>query len=100
MLSIIWVFLATELIENVDDPSDVQMFTRRYLGDQPSSPIEPDRLPSQGKVVARLLKGVQPHEAEALYEMLPPALHEYLAKISPSTHAHGLRTRVLVIHPR
>ena len=93
-------FLATELIENVDDPSDVQMLTRRYLGDQPSSPIEPDRLSSQGKVVARLLEGVQPHEAEALYEMLPPALHEDLAMISPSTHVHGLRTRLLVLHTR
>ncbi len=93
-------FLATELIENLDDSSDVQMLTRRYLEDQPSGPIEPDRLSSQGKVVARLLEGVQPHEAEALYGMLPPALHEDLAMISPSTHVHGLRSRLLVLHTR
>ena len=93
-------FLATELIENLDDPSDVQTLTHHYLDDQPSSTIEPDRLSSQGKIVARLLDGVHPPEAEALYEMLPPALHEDLAMISPSTHVQGLRARLLVMHDR
>ena len=93
-------FLATELIENLDNPSDVQILRHHYLDDQPSSTIEPDRLSSHGKVVARLLEGVEPYEAEALYEMLPPALHEDLAMISPSTHVQGLRARLLVMHDR
>ena len=94
------LFLTNELIENLDDPSDVQMLTRHYLDDQPSSTIEPDRLSPQGKIVARLLNGVRPHEAEALYEMLPPSLHEDLAMISPSAYVHGLRARLLVMHDR
>ena len=93
-------FLATEMIENVDDPSDMQILTLHYLGDQPSRPIEADRLSPQGKVVAHLLDEVQPHEAETLYEMLPPALHEDLAMISPSTYVHDLRARLLVMHDR
>ena len=35
-----------------------------------------------------------------LYETLPPAFHENLARISPSTYIGDLRARLLIMHDR
>lgn len=93
-------FLATELIETLDDPSDARILKRHYLDHEPSSAVDPDALSPQGRVVARLLEGVQTHEAKMLYEMLPPAFREELARISPSTYVEDLRARLLILHTR
>ena len=94
-------FLATDLIETLDNPTDVQILTRHHLDDEtPTTPIDIDGLSPLGRTVARLLDGVQPHEAEELYMMLPTDFHEDLASISPSTHVGDLRARMLVMHAR
>ena len=92
--------LAAELIEHLDSPSDVQIMTRHYLDQQPPTPIDLDTLSPAGRTAARLLNGVQPHEAEALYETLPIAFREDIASISPSTYVDDLRARLLIMHDR
>ena len=92
--------LAAELIEHLDSPSDVQIMTRHYLDQQPPTPVDLDTLSPAGRTAARLLDGVQPHEAEALYAMLPIAFREDLARISPSTYVDDLRARLLIMHDR
>ena len=92
--------LAAELIEHLDNPADVQIMTRHYLDQQPPTPVDPDTLSPSGRTAARLLDGVQPHEAKVLYETLPPAFHENLARISPSTYIGDLRARLLIMHDR
>ena len=92
--------LANELIETLDDPSEADVLTRRYVKDQAGTPVELDALSSSGRTVVRLLEGVEPHEAATLYSTLPPSFHEDLARISPSTHVGDLRARLLVMHDR
>ena len=92
--------LAAELIEHLDSPSDVRIMTRHYLDQQPPTPVDLDTLSPAGRTAARLLDGVQPHEARALYDTLPPAFHENLARVSPSTYVGDLRARLLIMHDR
>ena len=92
--------LANELIETLDDSSEIEMLKRHYLKDQATTPVELTALSPSGRTVARLLSGVEPHEAEALYAALPSSFHEDLSRISPSTHVGELRARLLVMHDR
>ena len=92
--------LATELIEHMDSPSDVQVLTRHYLEQQPPTPAPLDSLSPAGRTAARLLNGVPSDEAEALYAMLPLAFREELILISPSTYVDDLRARLLIMHDR
>ena len=90
--------LANELIETLEDPDDVDTLTRHYLNGQPANPAELEALSPPGRTVARLLDGVEPQEAEALYETLPPEFREDLARISPSAHVADIQARLLVMH--
>ena len=92
--------LANELIETLDDSSEIEMLKRHYLKDQVTTPVELTALSPSGRTVARLLNGVEPHEAEALYSALPTTFHEDLIRISPSSHVGELRARLLVMHDR
>ena len=92
--------LANELIETLDDSSEMEMLMRHYLKDQATTSVELTALSPSGRTVARLLNGVEPHEAEALYSALPTTFHEDLIRISPSTHVGDLRARLLVMHDR
>ena len=93
-------FLATELIENLDNASDVRILTHHYLDQEAPTPAGPQTLTPQGRIAARLLDGVQPDEARTLYEMLPTTFSEDLSRISPSTYVDGLRARLLILHTR
>ena len=92
--------LANELIETLSDSSEMEMLRHHYLEDQATTPVDLDALSPSGRTVARLLDGVEPHEAEALYSALPTTFHNDLIRISPSTHVGELRARLLVMHDR
>ena len=90
--------LANELIETLDNPSDVEVLTRHYLYDQPTIAAERAALSPSGRTAARLMDGVKPQEAEELYATLPSDLREDLARVSPSTHVGDIRARIFVMH--
>ena len=92
--------LANELIESLDDPSDVDSLTRRYMNNEALVPEELDALSPAAKNIARLLDGVTPEEAASLYETLPEDFRSALTGISPSTHASQIRARLLILHDR
>ena len=92
--------LANELIETLDNPSDVEVLTRHYLYDQPTIAAELAALSPSGRTAARLMDGVKPQEAEELYATLPSDLREDLARVSPSTHVGDIRARIFVMHNR
>ena len=92
--------LANELIETLDNSSDADILTRYYLEDQTASQSELAALTPSGRTVARLLDGVEPREAQALYSTLPSGFREDLARISPSNRVGDLRARLLVMHGR
>ena len=92
--------MANELIEAMDDPTDVGILTRHYLEDQPATQAELAALSPLGKTVVRLRDGVGQREAESLYSTLPSGFRRDLAGISPSNHLDGLRARLLVMHDR
>ena len=92
--------LANELIETLDDPADADALTRRYLGGQTLTAAELDALSDQGRAVSRLLDGVGPEEAAALYAKLPAGFRRELAGISPSSYVDDIRARLLVMHDR
>ena len=92
--------LANELIETLDDSSDADVLTCHYLKGQAATPVELAALSPSGRTVVRLLEGVEPHEAEALYSTLPSSFHEGLVRVSPSTHVADLRARLFVMHDR
>ncbi len=92
--------LANELIETLNAPGDVETLTSRYLAGRPMSPAEAEALSPLGRTVMALLDGVNPKEAEALYEALPPEFRDDLAGISPSAHIADVRARLLVMHAR
>ena len=92
--------LANELMETLDDSSDVDILRRLYIKDQAATTFELAGLSQSGMTVVRLLDGVEPHEAEALYSTLPSSFHEGLVRVSPATHVGELRARLLVMHDR
>ena len=92
--------LANELIETLDDPADADALTRRYLDGQPLTAAEREALSPPAGTVSRLLDGVTPAEAAALYATLPAAFRQDLAAISPASHIDNLRARLLVMHDR
>ena len=81
--------LSHELIETVDDPQDVAVLTAHYLVEMAVNDAELSALSLQGSTVARLIDGVTPEEAEALYLMLPLDFRDRLADISPSNTSEG-----------
>ena len=92
--------LANELIETVDDPSDVDALTRRYMHNQALSEQEIESLSPQGRTVAALLDGTTPEQAEILYRDLPEEFRRDLWGISPSAHVDEINARLLVLHDR
>ena len=92
--------LAAELIEHLDDPSDVRIMTNHYLEGETPTRVDYDALSEQGRIAALLLEGVRQDEARILYEMLPASFREDLAAISPSTYVRDLRARLLIMHDR
>lgn len=98
--SLTLLVLANELIETLGNSNDKEVLTRFYLEDQTASQSELAELSPTGRTVARLLDGVDPREAQALYSTLPSSFREDLARISPSTHVGELSARLLVMHGR
>ena len=92
--------LANELIETLDDSSDVDTLTGRYLNGQPASPEELDALSPDARTVMRLLDGVEPEEGETLYSTLPADFREDLAVISPATRVDEIQAKLLIMHDR
>ena len=92
--------LANELIETLDNSTDSDILTQHYLNDQAANQAELAALSQSGMIVAYLLDGVEPREAEELYSTLPASFREDLARISPSNHVDGLRARLLIMHDR
>lgn len=92
--------LANELIETLDDPSDIDALTRRYMNNQTLTPEELDALSPQATNITRLLDGTTPDEAQALYTQLPERFRSDLAGISPSFHVDDIRARLLILHDR
>ena len=92
--------LGHELIETVDDPEDARVLTRHYLDDMQATLAELQGLSQRGRIVARMLDGVTPQEADELYAALPPDFREGLAEISPSNHIEEMPARILVMHDR
>lgn len=92
--------LANELIETLDEPSDVDALTRRYMDNQALSPEEAKALSPQARTVAALLDGTTPEEAVALYSKLPEDFRRDLASVSPSRHVDDIDARLLVMHDR
>ena len=92
--------LANELIETVDDPSDVDALTRRYMHNQALSDEEVNSLSPQARTVAALLDGTTPEQAEVLYGDLPEDFRRDLTGISPSAHVDDIEARLLVLHDR
>ncbi len=92
--------LANELIETVDEPSDVDALTRRYMHNQALSDEEVNSLSPQARTVAALLDGTTPEQAEVLYGDLPEDFRRDLTGISPSAHVDDIEARLLVLHDR
>ena len=92
--------LANELIETLDDSHVADVLRRHYLKNQAETTFELAGLSQSGMTVVRLLDGVEPHEAEALYSTLPSSFHEGLVRVSPATHVADLRARLFVMHDR
>ena len=92
--------LANELIETLEDPSDVDSLTRLYLNRQALTPAELDALTPSALAVRTLLDGTSQEEAQVLYGNLPPGFRDDLAGVSPSTHVDDIRARLLVLHDR
>ena len=92
--------LANELIETLDDPSDVDSLTRRYMNNQALSPAELEALSPQALTVSTLLDGTTPEEAATLYKELPAEFRMAMADVSPSMHIDDVQARLLVLHDR
>ena len=92
--------LANELIGTLDHSQDAELLTRHYLDGQPATTEELEALSPPGRTVVRLLDGVEPQEAEALYATLPSGFREDLDRISPSTYIADVEARLLVMHDR
>ena len=92
--------LANELIETVDDPSDVDALTRRYMHNRALSDEEVNSLSPHARTVAALLDGTTPEQAEVLYGDLPEDFRRDLTGISPSAHVDDIEARLLVLHDR
>lgn len=92
--------LANELIETLEDPSDVDALTRRYLNGQVLSPADLDALSPSARAVRTLMDGTSREVAEVLYRNLPPGFRDDLAGVSPSAHVSGIQAKLLVLHDR
>ena len=92
--------LANELIETLDDPSDVDALTRRYMNNQALNPEEVNALSPQARTVAALLDGTTSEKAALLYSELPPDFRRDLVSISPSSHVDNIDAKLLVMHDR
>ena len=92
--------LANELIETLEDPTDIETLTRRYMDNQAVSEPEIEALSPQAQAVATMLDGTTPEEATSLYGELPADFRRSLAEVSPSTHVGDIRARLLVLHDR
>ena len=92
--------LANELIETLDDPTDIDTLTRRYMDNEALTTAEVQALSSQARTVTALLDGTTPEEAIALYSSMPADFRRSLADVSPSSHVDDIRARLLVLHDR
>lgn len=92
--------MANELIMTLDGSRDAATLRRRYVNGEPATQEEMSALSPGGRTVARLLDGVEPDEAEALYATLPESFHRRLAAISPRHSVGGVRARTLVMTDR
>ena len=88
------------LIEALPDVTEREALTQVFLDDGPNTEVDPASLSEQGRVVHRLLSGVNREEASALLDSLPTDFLEDLERISPSTLIATLETPVLIMHDR
>jgi acetyl esterase/lipase len=93
-----WQVFANELISSLDNPAERELFTRRFLRNEPVSEERLEGLSSQAQVVRQLLEGVTLEEAEALFQRLPQDFRQEMMRVSPSAHISNLEARLLIMH--
>ena len=92
--------LANELIETLEDPTDVDTLSRKYLTGQTVAQAELDSLSPEARTITGLLDGTSPEEAESLYADLPADFREDLTFVSPSTYVPDIQAKLLIMHDR
>ena len=92
--------LANELIETLEDPTDVDTLSRKYLTGQTVAQAELDSLSPEARTITGLLDGTSPEEAESLYADLPADFREDLTLVSPSTYVPDIQAKLLIMHDR
>ena len=89
---------ANELLETVGDAGERAALEGQFvLGEEVG---ELEGLSERAAVVARLLEGTTPGEAEVLLDSLPEGFHWELTRISPKAHIGGLKARLRIMHDR
>ena len=89
---------ANELLETVGDAGERTALEGQFvLGEEVG---ELEGLSERAAVVARLLEGTTPGEAEVLLDSLPEGFHWELTRISPKAHIGGLKARLRIMHDR
>ena len=91
--------LTNELLMTLS-PEEAGILRSHYVDGEPLGQEELDKLSQHGRTVARLLDGVEPAEAEALYATLPPTFHSRLASVSPSHRMGEVQSRILMLSDR
>ncbi len=95
-----WLIFANELIESLDDPTERDLFTRKFLQGEDISEEELAEASRQAQTVRRLLEGTTLEAAETLFQDLPAGLRRDLQRISPSAHISDLKARLMIMHDR
>lgn len=93
-----WLVFANELIESLDNPEERELFTRRFLRNEPVPDERLEGLSSQAQIVRRLLEGTTLEEAKALFPRLPGDFRQEMMRVSPSAHIANLEARLLIMH--
>jgi len=92
--------LANELIETLDSAEDADALRRRYMNGEALTAAETEALSPAAVMVAQLLDGTTPEEAEALYAALPEDFREDLDSISPASRVNDIKAKLLIMHDR
>ena len=92
--------LANELIDALEEPTDIEILSQAYDREVPSPPSELEHLSPPARRVTQLMEGVSGPVASNLVSDLPPGFHLDMGRISPSAHVGGLQARLLVMHDR
>jgi pimeloyl-ACP methyl ester carboxylesterase len=95
-----WLVFANELIGSVDDPAEHELLEQRFLRNDEAGDLGLEDLSDQAQAVRKLLEGTTLEEAATLFRRMPAEFHQKITSISPSSHVHDLKARVMVMHDR